>query len=456
MLRKQLNSELRWQALSLYQLFTNRHVLKRWHQLQQSQWLSPAELQTLQKSKLQQLLAYAYAYVPYYQRLFKEVGFHPNDLQNQPASFRKIPLLSKEIINQNFDDLTTTHQQLRRQLSRASTSGSTGRPLVFLQDNNFRDHVMAGILRSMAWTGWEWGDCQAYIWGASFEVTTGKSVRTQLMDLILNRFVTNAYILSEESMANFATQIRHRRPRLLFGYVSGIYRFAEFVRANKLKDIKFQAIISSAEILFPHQRQFIEETFGGQVFDRYGTREVGELGCECEYHQKFHVSVENSFVEIEHDDGPAQPGEQGHIIVTNLNNYGMPFIRYALADVGTWQDEGPCPCGRSLPRLGNLQGRHNDLFKRQDGTLIWGGFDRPLWQLEGVKQFQIIQKSFDRVLVRIVKRGTINQASLDKVVRAVKFALGNSTVVDFEFPTEIPLERSGKTRYQISEVNKEG
>ena len=439
-------------ALHLYQRATGRHILESWRELRRTQWLSREELLKLQRDKLQRLLQYAYAYVPYYRQLFDNVGFRPDELSVRPASFRRIPLLSKAIIRRNFGSLLTTEIRRRRELSRVTTSGSTGEPLVFMQDNGYRDCVTAGVLRSLEWAGWRWGECHAYLWGASSEAKTAESLRARLMDLIFNRFVANAFVLSDESMGEFVAQVRKRRPGLLYGYASSLYRFAEFVRENRFNDVGFEAIISSAEVLYPSQRQFIEETLGGKVFDRYGTREVGDLGCECEFHTGFHVSVENCYIEIEREGEPVGPGEAGDIIVTNLNNYGMPFIRYALADVGAWCEEDRCPCGREMPLLGKIEGRQVDMFRGQDGRMVWGGFWHSMYEMEGVKQFQFIQKSVNHVVARIVKEGHLEQASRDRIERAVQRALGGNVTVEFEFPCHIPPAQSGKFRYQISEL----
>jgi phenylacetate-CoA ligase len=100
-----------------------------------------------------------------------------------------------------------------------------------------------------------------------------------------------------------------------------------------------------------------------------------------------------------------------------------------------------------------VEGRHNDMFRTRDGRMIWGGIGNPLWQMAGVKKFQFIQKSFDYVLVKIVKEGPMTPPQRIEVEKAVKFALGEQVQLDFEFPDEIPVERSGKHRYQICEID---
>jgi len=435
---------LRRRAIQLYQRATGRRFLERLDELNRTQWLSKDELFELQRDKLHRLLEYAYEHVPYYHHSFDRAGFHPDDVLTSLSALQKIPILTKSIIRKNLNDLLTTEPQRREQMSRLTTGGSTGHPLVFMQDNDFRDYVTADIHRHLGWASWELGQPHAYIWGASFEVETATAVRVRLMNWALNRFVTNAYILSEESMSAFAAQVRRRRPRILFGYPSSVYRFAEFARARGWDDIKFDAIFSSAEVLYPAQRRLIEQVFDGRMFDRYGTRELGGICCECQAHTALHVSIENVYVEILRDldgDELAQPGETGHIVVTNLNNYGMPFIRYSVEDMGAWSSIENCPCGRGLPLMDLVQGRRVDMFKTKDGRAVWGGFASPLFGMDGVKQFQLVQKSLDRVVARIVRDGELAQDRLAQIERTVKLALGEH--VDVELYAALAHEWAG-------------
>jgi phenylacetate-CoA ligase len=445
---------LRRQAINLYQLANGRRFLTRMMELDRTQWLNREELLALQQQKLHRLLEYAHNNVPYYRRLFDQVGFQPDDILKDPASFHKIPFLTKPVIRENFDDLLTTDAKRRSRMTQLSTAGSTGQPLVFMQDISFRDQVTAELHHHLTWTGWEFGQPHAYIFGASFEVSYARNLRVRFMNLLLNRFVTNAYRLSEESMHAFAATAVRRRPRLLFGYASSLYRFAQFICNNPSYDLKFVgAVFTTSEVLYPAQRQLIEDTFGCKVFNRYATRELGALACECGAHTGLHISVENAYVEILNDGAPTEPDEPGDIFVTNLNNYGMPFIRYQLADVAAWHPDEHCPCGRAHPMMKVVEGRHNDMFKRRDGGAVWGGIGNPLWNMEGVRKFQFIQKTYDYVVVKVASDGPFTQVQQAEVEKAVNTALGGGVKVDFEFPDEIPVGRSGKHLYQICEVD---
>jgi phenylacetate-CoA ligase len=440
-------------AIEIYQLVTGRHVLDRLDELNRTQWLTYAELQTLQREKLHQLLAYARVNIPYYNRLFKKFNFNPDEVLTDPQSLRKLPVLTKSVVNANLNEMMTVDSSRRAKLSKLSTSGSTGQPLFSMQDNNYRDCFTADVLRHLGWAGWQFGQPHAYIWGGDFEARTAQTLRTRLMDWTLNRFLTNAYFLSDESMSAFAERVKRRKPAILFGYASSIYSFAQFVQSKRL-DITFNGIFSTAEVLFPAQRAFIEDVFQTKMFNRYGTREFGGIACECDAHTGLHVSMDNNYIEILDRSGqPLPPGEAGDIIVTNLNNYGVPLIRYAVDDVGAWNLLDNCPCGRELPLLDVILGRQPDLFKTKDGREIYGGFAGLLFHIPGVKQFQVIQKSLDLVVARIVHEGDLEQTRLDAIEKAVKTVLGADVVVRFEFPEKIPVLNSGKHRYWISEVS---
>jgi phenylacetate-CoA ligase len=439
--------------MKLYETVTGRHFLDRMRQLDKTQWLDRSELLALQRQKLHRLLDYAYQYVPYYGRAFDQAGFRPSDILQDPTSFQRIPYLTKALIRENFDDLITTEASRRRGLNESSTAGSTGQPLVFMQDTAFRDQATAELHHHLTWSGWTFGEPHAYIFGASFEAGYARNLRARLMNLLLNRFIVNAYVLSEEGMHEFAAEAMSRRPQLLFGYASSLFRFAQFLGQNAQYDLSFvEAVFSTSEVLYPAQRELVAETLGCQVFNRYATRELGALACECEAHTGLHTSFENAYIELLKDGAPAESGEAGDMVVTNLSNFGMPLIRYQLADAAEWHPEQYCPCGRSHPMIKIVEGRHNDLLRRRDGGYVWGGIGNPLWTIQGVSKFQFIQKSLDYVVVRVVKDEPLSENQQNAVETAVKTALGDHVRLDFEFPDDIPVERSGKHRYQICEV----
>jgi phenylacetate-CoA ligase len=231
--------------------------LERLDELNRTQWLKREELLALQRQKLYSLLTHAYQYVPYYQRLFDQYHFSPDEVLTDVTSLSRLPVLTKDLIRENFGDLQTTESRRRLSLVRKTTSGSTGHPLVFMQDGDFRDYVTADIHRHLGWAGWTLGDVHCYLWASHLELAESRSPRTRFMNWTLNRFVTNAFVLSEDSMSLFASEIRRRRPGIIFGYPSSLYKFAQFVKDQVESGIHFEAVFSSAEMMLPGQRELI-------------------------------------------------------------------------------------------------------------------------------------------------------------------------------------------------------
>jgi len=437
-------------ALKLYQMATGRKILTRFEELNRTQWLGRDELLALQRDKLQRMVEYAYQYVPYYRRTFDQVGFQPADLRQDLTRFQKIPVVTKQYMRDHADEFLTTDPIVRKTTQTHTTSGSTGEPFTFWEDHNQRDYATADILRHLTWCGWRFGEPHAYLWGR-MERSLSRRLRAWLMDLVLNRFYANAYILSDENMGTLARHLKQRRTRLLFGYASALFVFAQFAQDERWADIKLHAVYSGGEVLYPHQRKLIEETFGCKVFDRYGALDAGGIACECEAHAGMHISVENCYVEIFQGDELIEDDRPGEIVVTNLNNYGFPFIRYRLADVVQRKSQR-CSCGRQSPMLEQVKGRIVDIFRTASGAAVWCDF--ALLKVPGIKQYQVVQKAIDLIVVRIVKDNTLQEATLESIERSIEKMMGNETRVQFEFPDDLPRSNAGKYRYTYSEIYK--
>lgn len=444
---------LRRQGLKFYEKATGRNILQRLDELKRTQWLSSDELQALQNRRLQSLLEYAYAHVPYYRRVFDEIGFRPGDMERDPDSFRKIPPVSKATMRDHSEEFMTTDPTRRKGMFQDATSGSTGEPFVFWQGCHYQDYAAANRLRHYTWCGWQLGQPRAYLWGIPFGVAFEPKFRDKAREFIWNRFLVNAFNLSDETMGRLANLIRRRKLKLLHGYPSALYFFAQFVQENGWDDVKVPAVYFSAEVLYPHQREYIEEKLECEVFNLYATREVGAIACECEGHTDMHISTETNYVEIlDEEDMPARDGEAGSVVVTSLINYVFPFIRYRFEDIARLSTR-QCSCGRGQPMLEAIEGRHSDMFKTRDGRIVLRGIDGPFKTMEGVQKYQFVQKSLDDIVVRVVKDGPMSQVQRAEVERTVRIALGDHIKVDFEFPDEIPVERSGKYRYMICEID---
>lgn len=445
---------IRHQLIKSLYTVSKPHLLQNLRELDELQWLSRQEILTRQRQKLQQLLTYVNQYVPYYRDLFQLVGFQPADYATDPTSLQQIPPLTKALIREHKDRLVSTEPLRQASLGWLKTGGTTGEPLWFGQDQIYRDYNIAHDYHIMTWSGWQLGQPQFWLWGHVPDTgPSGLNLKiSQAKDWLVNRFDSNAFIMSEQSLHQLADQIRDYPDGILWSYVSTAYRFAQFLRDHNRRDFKLQAVYTAAEPLFDHQRHVIEGALGCPVFNCYSSIDVGNIACECPEHNGLHIMTRNCYVEILQDDQPVPVGEEGEFVLTNLTNYAMPIIRYKIEDWGR-QTNRQCGCGRGLPLLEVVEGRKIDLFKTRDGRTVYGAFAKDLMPtFPSVKQFQVIQKTLDLVIFRIVSEGPLDQERLKNVEQVTKAALGDQVTVEFEFVDSLPRTPTGKHRYLVSEV----
>jgi phenylacetate-CoA ligase len=188
------------------------------------------------------------------------------------------------------------------------------------------------------------------------------------------------------------------------------------------------------------------------VFETYGCREFMLIAAECECRQGLHLTAEHLWVEILDDAGnPAPAGEEGNVVVTDLFNYGMPFIRYATGDRAVASPE-PCRCGRGLPLLSKIVGRQLDVIRTPDGRLIPGEFFPHLIKdFPAVRRFQVVQEEPDRAVLRVVADGMAPEAHR-KLYDTVRQRLGPAMRFDIEPVEQIPLTAAGKLQVVVSHV----
>ncbi|MBA7573887.1 hypothetical protein ES708_15688 [subsurface metagenome] len=429
-----------------------RGILGQLQWLEQTQWLSPEELHNLQWEKLKKLLTYSFANVPYYKDMFEAKGLTPEDIQT-PEDFRKLPLLSKEDIMANFSKLTS-RQYSRSDLIPNSTGGSTGVNLSFFNDKKRASTELAVGLRGDQWAGLEVRDKSAHLWGSPFDLSRQRCLINIIGNQILRRLFLSSYNLSEETMYVYARKLAHYQPKVIIGYSSPLYLFAKFLQEKGIKGIRPQSIISSAETLYDFQRQLIESVFQCPVFNRYGSREFGAIAVECPEHNGLHLNIEHVYVECVKDNEPASPGEVGELVITNLDNYGMPFIRYRIGDVAVPSDR-KCNCGRGLPLLERIEGRTFDVVAGTNGRCLGGTFWTLLLRtfIKGISQFQVVQKAKDQIDITIVTNEAFKIGYIDLLKSKVREYCGSDMQVNFYTVPSIPVGKSGKFRFVVSKIH---
>jgi len=425
----------------------NSTALRR--QMEQSQWWPGERLQSLQLTRLRELLAHAEARVPYYRKQFAETGFKAADLHSL-ADLARLPFLDKAGIRAHTDALKADDAN---GLARFNTGGSSGEPLIFYIGKERVSHDVAAKWRATRWWGVDIGDREIVVWGSPIELGAQDGMRG-LRDRLLRTRLLPAFEMSEQKLDRFLDEIRKVQPKMLFGYPSALSHFARHAKAKGLRmdDLGIRVAFVTSERLYDDQRQQISEVFGCPVANGYGGRDAGFIAHACSA-GSMHITAEDIIVEIVDQQGaPVPAGQAGEIVVTHLATRDFPFIRYRTGDIGVL-DSKPCSCGRGLPVLKEIQGRSTDFLVAKNGTVMHGlALIYILRDLPQVRAFKIVQESLDLTRVLVVPETALGTDLLDKIRLGFQARLGKEVEIIVEEVAEIPAERSGKFRYVISKV----
>ncbi|MFQ5787623.1 MAG: phenylacetate--CoA ligase family protein, partial [Thermodesulfobacteriota bacterium] len=316
--------------------------------LEDSQWWSTEELIEYQSKKLRKLISHAHRNVPYYRETFSRNGIRPEDITTV-EDLARVPILTKNIIRENFPEKIIVGNSEGRRDAVWTTGGSTGEPLKFITDKPANDFGWASFFRFFRWHGYEWGD-RVSIFFRPFSLNDGQPWTNRYLDKLKKYIIPNVKYydgscLKDSDLACVIEDLIKNNTRILRGYPSSLTRLAEYCRDNGVI-IRPKFVTTTGETLFGRQRKILEEQFQCKVFDQYGCTEIIGVSFECGCEQGLHIASEHCIVEVVDKDGNIlPPGHKGMLLLTDLDNYRMPFIRYMVGDEGSLKDE-ICRCGR--------------------------------------------------------------------------------------------------------------
>jgi phenylacetate-CoA ligase len=426
--------------LPAYDRARGRRYVERRTFLDGSQWWSRERVLEFQWSALKALLAHAFTSVPYLARKYRAAGIGLEDVRGW-NDLRLLPPLTRAEVNAHRAELCSTAYTGR--LLPHATGGSTGTPTRFFRTYESYDWRTAAKDRAYSWTGWRAGQRALYLWGAPLGgVTRRRRWKTRLHEAVQRQLIVNTFSQDDRLWDDVYARARRFRPVSIVGYVSSLEAFAAFLHRTGRTLPSLRSAIAAAEPLFEATRRRIEAGLGVPVFNTYGSREFMSIAAECECRDGLHIHAENLLVEAREgaDAGTSE------ILVTDLHNYGMPFVRYAIGDVGVVTNES-CPCGRGLPMLRGLEGRVLDSLRTADGRTVPGEFfPHLLKEVPELAHYRVEQQAVDRLVISAVLTAPLSEPSAALLRREVGRVFGAYTTCEVRPVTRIPSLPSGKRR----------
>jgi phenylacetate-CoA ligase len=443
-----ISSLVRHVLYPLHEGLQGRRTFRFLREMECTQWLSPEGVRDYQRRKLKALVAHAARTVPFYQRLFKDIGLDP--ARFTLADFQRIPVMEKEIFKENEADILAT--EYPGKLVRLRTGSSTGSPLWFYSSTHTQALQNAAKLRCRRWWGIEPGDMMFEFWASPIELSRRALVHIAKDRHLMNHYLLSALNMTEEVMAGYIGLMNRKKPRVIVGYPSALHLLAQHLEAGG-KRLRFspKGVVATAEMLLPAQREAIQRAFGAPVINEYGARDGGLIAYECP-EGSMHVVAENVFLEVDPATSPDGDPSRGDVLVTNLESLAYPFIRYRVGDQVTLSSK-VCACGRGLPCLERIEGRKTDWLMDSTGKRIHGlVVAHTIAKVQGIRQFQIVQKTPTELIVRVVKNGLYRDSDDAWIIQSLAKYFTGPVHIRLMPVEHIEASQSGKHRFIINEV----
>ena len=394
------------------------------------------ELKRIQWEKLKEIIRHAYDKVPFYRDKFKKVGFMPEELKN-PSDLLHIPPTTKDEIMENFPDGITAEDANRNTWQYVATAGTTRRVMA-IHDLDKRVINWAAGLRDAKLAGnhdlgEKWLQIPPHmctnicgmndqgpvepIWSKKlFSLLLSKdysNLKKYLYQLVYSRrekiyrrltlpsFGSEGTNIPEEDLNHYLSKIQQYRPKVVIALPAYLYALAKYIIGKQLEPPPVKVVKPIGGSTTSAMVKVIKEGFRCDFFDSYGCSEMGWMACECPEHNGLHLFMDLYYIEICRNGKPVNSGEPGRILITDLSNKAMPFIRYDIGDVGRWVD-GVHHCDRHAIRL-EVVGRIQDTISNSKGKLFPSDdICNFFYKYPALDNFQLVQKGplkFDLLLV---------------------------------------------------------
>jgi len=416
--------------------------------LNESQWWPREKLENFRNEKLSCLINHCYEHVPYYRSVMSEYRLRPTDIRSA-EDLSKLPVLTKDIIRANWrklraDDIPDTDTFV------AETGGSTGEPMRIAKANRNEAWANMCFERGISWGGLRAGMKYITLTGGSLG-TSHKTWRQQLSRRILGEIHLPAYDLGAGTLDEYVNVIRGSRAQFIIGYASCVCQLARMLseRGGKLN---LTAAYTTSESLLPSWADTIRRVMNCKVYDYYGCGESNSLGFQCKEGSTYHIPEEHAILEVESENAQSDLSGEGEVLVTDLDNYAMPLLRYRNGDYLTIGGE-TCSCGRSLRLISKLEGRTSGFLLNHTGQLISGGVcDFIMTGMDVINEFQVRQDALDHIRVMVVPHKQLTENHCSYIRKAFRYYLGDAVHVDIEIVNRIPRTRAQKLQTAISEI----
>ena len=424
-----LDERLRWMGFWMLDKMKGGKIREYYDQIRYA-WKEGSSIEETDK-RLRDLIAHAVRTTDFYKD-------YPEDI-----ALKDLPVVNKDTFRQQYDRFISSTYKDAPDNRVMCTSGSTGTPLRMIQNRDKIRHNTAGGIFLGAVAGYYIGMKEAFI-----RVWVNNVRKSKFQLIQENMIMMDSSRMDEKALAEMFRTIEKKKVKCLVGYSSALGELSDYIRKSgtDCSNCSVRAIIPISETMPEPVRRTLEKQFGCPVRAWYSNEENGIMGLQNEENEGYHIDTETYYYEIlKMDcDEPAEPGELGRIVITDLFNYAFPILRYDNGDtaVAVRKEKN----GRFKLYLSELYGRRSDLIYDCKGNAVTPYIiTNNLWDIEGVKQYRFIQEDMKDYTIWL--NGDPEKMDQKEILGRIRPYLGEEARIKVEIVDEIPVLASGKRKY---------
>jgi phenylacetate-CoA ligase len=364
-------------------------------------------------------------------------------------TLRQLPTLDRDTLRSRLDEMCTCPAGSIA-VDRVSTGGTSGMPLHFYIDAGRSQVEFAYLVAGWMRAGFTMGTPLAVFRGRV--VNPDRSGLRHEHDRALRQHFYSSFHLGEGDMERALRHVSSLGPCFLHVYPSSAATLAGFIRrSGLLPPSNVRGILAESEIVYPDQRQAIEDTFKVRLFSSYGLTEKTAAAVECEHTTDYHVWPTYGYVEILDDRGApvTTPGTSGEIVATGFMNTVVPFIRYRTGDRATFISDRCASCGRQHQVLSDIRGhRVQESLVAADGSAIaWTALNMHDDTFDRVVRFQFYQERPGAAVLRVVPAPGFGDTDRRRIMENLGRKIAGRFDLSLEIVDAVALTPRGKAIY---------
>ena len=416
--------------------------LKYWRKVDS---FSEQELEELQNNNLKELLINTVKNVPKYQKISLK-GDDPH------LWLQEFPILNKEDIRDDLDNLISITTN-KKELIAYSSSGSSG-----IQSTVYMTKKEQSNIRAILTHWWEWSGYKIGNPIIQTGISPDRGYLKSIKDILFKTIYINAFNHSEKQLERLSVKIKNRNNTFyIAGYASSLNVVSEYFLKKGLK-IKLKAAISFGDKLFEVYKKNIKSAFDCDVFDNYACNEGFLIASQKDLEYKYIMSPHVYLEILDNNNNPVPDGEIGNVVVTRLDGFSMPLIRYRIGDLAIKLPKENYPVKRDFnyPLLKKIVGRETDIiYLPNNEKMVVHSFTGIFEYITEIKQFKVIQENINEILIEYIKTSKFTNKVLERVtIELQKHIQDKNFKINYKEVDFIPSTKSGKPQIIESKLLK--